>query len=106
MIKIAENRKATHDFFILEKYEAGIVLTGTEMKSVRKRRVNLKDSYAEVESGELFLVGTHISPYDKGNIWNHDPERTRKPQDAVAAAKSALAKMSPEERAAFLASLA
>lgn len=78
MIKIAENRKATHDFFILEKYEAGIVLTGTEMKSVRKRRVNLKDSYGTIRNGELFLDGVHISPFEQGNIYNHEPLRTRK----------------------------
>ena len=78
MIKIAENRKATHDFFILEKYEAGIVLTGTEMKSIRKRRVNLKDSYGTIRNGELFLDGAHISPFEQGNIYNHEPLRTRK----------------------------
>lgn len=78
MIKIAENRKATHDFFILEKYEAGIVLTGTEMKSIRKRRVNLKDSYGTIRNGELFLDGVHISPFEQGNIYNHEPLRTRK----------------------------
>ena len=78
MIKIAENRKATHDFFILEKYEAGIVLTGTEMKSIRRRRVNLKDSYGTIRNGELFLDGVHISPFEQGNIYNHEPLRTRK----------------------------
>lgn len=78
MIKIAENRKATHDFFILEKFEAGIVLTGTEMKSIRKRRVNLKDSYGTIRNGELFLDGVHISPFEQGNIYNHEPLRTRK----------------------------
>ena len=78
LIKIAENRKATHDFFILEKYEAGIVLTGTEMKSIRKRRVNLKDSYGTIRNGELFLDGVHISPFEQGNIYNHEPLRTRK----------------------------
>lgn len=78
MIKIAENRKATHDYFILERFEAGIVLTGTEMKSIRRRRVNLKDSYASIRGGELFLEGMHISPFEEGNIFNHEPLRVRK----------------------------
>ncbi len=75
---IVQNRNARREYQVLETFEAGIALQGTEVKSLRDGRINLKDSYAEVESGELFLVGTHISPYDKGNIWNHDPERTRK----------------------------
>ncbi len=78
MIKLAENRKAYHDYFIIEKFEAGIVLTGTEMKSLRKRRLNLKDSYGTIRSGELFLDGVHISPFEEGNINNHDPLRSRK----------------------------
>jgi SsrA-binding protein len=75
---VANNRKAFHDFFIDETYEAGIALVGTEVKSLREGRVNLRDSYAEVKDGELFLVGVHISPYEQGNIWNHDPLRRRK----------------------------
>ena len=75
---ITLNRKARHDYFILETYEAGIALQGTEVKSLREGRINLKDSYARVKDGELWLIGAHISPYDQGNINNHDPERTRK----------------------------
>jgi SsrA-binding protein len=75
---IAQNKKARHDYFIEETYEAGIVLTGTEVKSVRMGRVNLKDSYANVRGGEVFIQGMHISPYEKGNIHNTDPERIRK----------------------------
>ncbi len=75
---VASNRKAFHDFFIDETYEAGIALVGTEVKSLRDGRVNLRDSYAEVKDGELYLVGVHISPYAQGNIWNHDPLRRRK----------------------------
>jgi SsrA-binding protein len=75
---VASNRKAFHDFFIDETYEAGIALVGTEVKSLREGRINLRDSYAEVRGGELFLVGVHISPYEQGNIWNHDPLRRRK----------------------------
>ena len=75
---IAQNRKATHDYYIEETYEAGMVLKGTEIKSIRAGRVNLKDSFARVEDGEVFLYGMHISPYEKGNRFNHDPERTRK----------------------------
>lgn len=78
MIKLAENRKAYHDYFILDKFEAGIVLTGTEMKSLRKRRLNLKDSYGNIKNGEIFLDGVHISPFEEGNIYNHDPMRSRK----------------------------
>lgn len=78
MIKLAENRKAYHDYFIIEKFEAGIVLTGTEMKSLRKRRLNLKDSFGTIRNGELFLDGVHISPFEEGNIHNHDPLRSRK----------------------------
>ncbi len=75
---VANNRKAFHDFFIDETYEAGIALVGTEVKSLREGRINLRDSYAEVKDGELYLVGVHISPYEQGNIWNHDPLRRRK----------------------------
>lgn len=75
---VATNRKAYHDYFIEEKFEAGIVLKGTEVKSLRDRRVNLQDSYADVKDGEVFLHHCHISPYSHGNIMNHDPMRTRK----------------------------
>jgi len=75
---IAKNRKARHDYFIEETYEAGIVLTGTEVKSIRLGKVNLKDSYADVKQGEVFLHNMHISPYEKGNIFNSDPMRDRK----------------------------
>lgn len=75
---IATNKKARHDFFIDDTYEAGIELAGTEVKSIRMGKVNLRDSYAVVKSGELFLLGTHISPYEKGNIMNRDPLRTRR----------------------------
>lgn len=75
---IATNRKAWHDYHIDEKYEAGIALRGTEVKSLRQRKVSLKESYAEVRNGEVFLVGLHISPYEAGNQFNHDPKRTRK----------------------------
>ena len=75
---IAQNRKARHDFFIEESIECGIELKGTEVKSMRQGKVNLKDSYAQVKNGEMLLVGMHISPYDQGNIFNKDPFRTRK----------------------------
>jgi len=75
---VAQNKKAFHDYFIEETYEAGIVLQGTEIKSIRNGRVNLKDSYARVEKGEVFLHNMHISPYEQGNRYNHDPLRTRK----------------------------
>jgi SsrA-binding protein len=75
---IAQNKKAYHDYFIEETLEAGIALTGTEVKSLRAGRANLRDSYAAVEKGELFLIGVHISPYEQGNIFNHDPLRKRK----------------------------
>lgn len=75
---VAQNKKARHDYAIEETFEAGIVLQGTEIKSVRNARVNLKDSYARIERGELFLHNMHISPYDQGNRYNHDPLRTRK----------------------------
>ncbi len=75
---IAQNRKARHLYFIEETFEAGIALLGTEVKSIRAGKVNLKDSYAHVENGELFLYNVHISPYDPANRFNHDPLRTRK----------------------------
>ncbi|HYS55969.1 MAG TPA: SsrA-binding protein SmpB [Thermoanaerobaculia bacterium] len=75
---IATNRKAFHDYFVLQKLEAGLALTGTEVKSLREGRVNLKDSYIDIDRGEAFLVGAHISPYSHGNRENHDPERKRK----------------------------
>ena len=75
---IANNKKAFHDYFILEKFEAGLVLFGTEIKSVRNGSVNLKDSWVSVKSGEAFVMGMHISPYEKGNIFNKDPLRVRK----------------------------
>jgi len=78
-IKIAaENRKARHEYHIHETYEAGIVLTGTEVKSLRGGRANLKDAYARVENREIMLHNMHISPYDQGNRYNHEPLRTRK----------------------------
>lgn len=77
--KIAcENRKARHDYHIEDTYEAGIVLKGTEVKSLRQGKGNLKDSFARVENGEVFLHNMHISPFDQGNRYNHDPLRTRK----------------------------
>lgn len=75
---VAQNKKAYHDYFIEETYEAGIVLQGTEIKSIRAGRVNLKESYARVQNGEVFLIGMHISPYEQGNRYNHDPLRERK----------------------------
>lgn len=75
---IASNKKAFHDYFVLEKFEAGLVLTGTEVKSLREGRANLVDSYVIVKKGEAFLLNTHISPYAHGNRENHDPTATRK----------------------------
>ena len=75
---IAQNKKARHDYFIDDTLECGVELFGTEVKSLRKGACNLKDSYAQVKNGELFIVGLHISPYEKGNIFNRDPFRTRK----------------------------
>jgi SsrA-binding protein len=74
----ATNRRAFHEYEILESFEAGIALTGTEIKSVRAGKMNLRDSYARVQNGEVLLYNLHISPYDQGNIWNHDPLRVRK----------------------------
>lgn len=75
---VSENRKARHDYFIDEKYEAGLVLTGTEVKSLRLGHANLRDGYAAVENGELFLYNVHISPFEQGNRFNHEPLRKRK----------------------------
>ena len=75
---VATNRKAYHDYFIEETYEAGIALRGTEVKSLRAGRANLKDSYARLVNDELFLCNMHIAPYEYGNIYNHEPKRTRK----------------------------
>ena len=76
--QIASNRKAFHDYFIEDKFEAGIELAGTEVKSIRQGNVNLKDSFCAVKNGEMFLYGMHVSPYEQGNIFNKDPRRTRK----------------------------
>jgi len=75
---IADNRKAFHDYFIEDRFEAGIVLSGTEVKSARSGRMNLKDSYVTIKDGEAWLVGVHISPYEQGNRENKDPMRSRK----------------------------
>ena len=75
---ITDNRKARHDYFIHDTYEAGLALTGTEVKSLRAGRVNLKDSFCRVDDGEAYIVGMHISPYEQGNRFNADPLRTRK----------------------------
>lgn len=75
---VCENRKARHDYFILETFEAGMALTGTEVKSLRAGRGNLRDSFARVENGELWLYDMHISPYEQGNRYNHEPKRPRK----------------------------
>lgn len=75
---IATNRKARHEFFIEETMEAGIVLTGTEVKSIRQGKVNIKESYASIDGGEVYVNGMHISPYEQGNIFNVDPLRKRK----------------------------
>jgi len=75
---LATNRKATHEYHILDRFEVGIVLTGTEVKSIRAGRINLKDSYARVRKEELWLIGVHVSPYTHGNLHNHPPERERK----------------------------
>ena len=75
---ITQNRKARHDYFVDETYEAGVALFGTEVKSLRAGTVNLKDSYIEAKGGEMWMLGVHISPYEKGNIFNRDPLRDRK----------------------------
>lgn len=74
----ATNRKASHDYTIVDTIEAGMVLTGTEIKSIRQSKINLKDGFAKIKNGELFLHNVHISPFEQGNIFNHDPLRTRK----------------------------
>ena len=76
--EISKNRKAFHEYFVLERFEAGIELAGTEVKSIRAGQVNLKDSFCTIKDGELFVRGMHISPYEHGNIFNKDPLRTRK----------------------------
>lgn len=76
--QLAENRKARHDYFIESSYECGIALVGTEVKSIRMGKVNIKDSYVKIKNGEAFVVGMHVSPYEKGNIFNRDPFRERK----------------------------
>jgi len=78
MKPICKNRKAYHEYHIEETFEAGLVLTGTEVKSLREGKANLKDSFAKIKDGELFLVNAHISPYSCGNIYNHEPKRDRK----------------------------
>src|ERR671939_336471 len=78
MKPIAENRRARHDYNLLEKFEAGIQLTGTEVKSLRDGRVTLQQSYADVRDGEVWLIGAHISPYEQGSTGSHDPDRDRK----------------------------
>ncbi|MGI6153856.1 MAG: SsrA-binding protein SmpB [Christensenellaceae bacterium] len=75
---LAQNRKARHDYFIEDTYEAGIALVGTEVKSCRQAKVNLKDSYVQIRNAEAYVVNMHISPYEKGNIFNRDPVRQRK----------------------------
>ena len=75
---IAQNKKAYHDYFVDEKYEAGVELFGTEVKSIRAGRVNLKESYCDIKHGEVFVIGMHISPYEQGNIFNKDPMRPKK----------------------------
>ncbi|MBO5506115.1 MAG: SsrA-binding protein SmpB [Clostridia bacterium] len=75
---VAQNKKALHDYFVEAEYEAGIELFGTEVKSIRNGAVNLKDSYVSVKTGEAYLLGMHISPYEKGNIFNRDPLRSRR----------------------------
>src|SRR5699024_4246372 len=75
---LAQNRKASHDYFIEETYEAGIVLQGTEIKSIRAGRINLKDSHARIMRGEVYLLNMHIAPYEQGNRFNHEPTRSRK----------------------------
>ena len=75
---LAENRKARHEYFIESTYECGIALVGTEVKSIRRGKVNIKDSYVRIKNGEAFVIGMHVSPYEKGNIFNRDPFRERK----------------------------
>ena len=76
--RLAENRKARHEYFIEDTYECGLALAGTEVKSIRAGKVNLKDSYAQIKKGEAYIIGMHISPYEQGNIFNRDPDRVRR----------------------------
>jgi SsrA-binding protein len=76
--KVAENRRARHEYFIEETFEAGLVLQGTEVKSLRRGRCNMQDAYAAIQKGEVFIYNMHISPYEQGNIYNHDPLRPKK----------------------------
>lgn len=76
--KVAQNKKAYHDYFVLETYEAGLELFGTEVKSIRDGKVNLKDSWCHIKNGEIFANGMHVSPYEKGNIFNRDPMRPKR----------------------------
>ena len=76
--QVAQNRKAFHDYFVEERYECGIALFGTEVKSMRAGRINLKESWAQIRNGELWVEGMHISPYEQGNIYNRDPLRPKK----------------------------
>lgn len=75
---VAQNKKAHHDYFLEDKYEAGLCLFGTEVKSIRQGKVNIKDSYIQYKDGEMYVFGMHVSPYEQGNIYNKDPLRTRK----------------------------
>ena len=75
---VAQNKKARHDYSIVDTIEAGIVLTGTEIKSVRAARIQLKDGYAQIKNGEAWIINVQIAPFEQGNIWNQDPDRTRK----------------------------
>ncbi|MBR6005083.1 MAG: SsrA-binding protein SmpB [Clostridia bacterium] len=75
---VTQNKKAYHDYFVLEKYEAGIELFGTEVKSIRQGKINLKDAWCSIKNGEIFVNGMHISPYEQGNIFNRDPVRVRR----------------------------
>ena len=75
---IAQNKKAYHDYFVEEKYEAGVELYGTEVKSIRAGKVNVKESYCDIKDGEVFVLGMHISPYEQGNVFNKDPLRPKK----------------------------
>ena len=75
---IAQNKKAYHDYFVDEKYEAGVELFGTEVKSIRAGRINLKESYCDIKDGEIYAVGMHISPYEQGSVYNRDPLRNKK----------------------------
>ena len=75
---IAQNKKAYHDYFVEEKYEAGVELFGTEVKSIRAGKVNVKESYCDIKDGEVFVLGMHISPYEQGNVFNKDPLRPKR----------------------------